>query len=100
MKNNEEVICPYCGSKSVVAGDANWFKKSKDKLVFIVLGVGVLFAMLACLFIAKLGYPAIALLLFVFFSLGFVGQYFVRDYLDKRMIATYFCQDCHQIWSK
>ena len=61
MKNNEEVICPYCGSKNVVAGDANLFKKSKDKLVYFVLGMGFLFALFACIFIAKLGYPSVAL---------------------------------------
>ena len=36
-RNNKDVSCPYCGSKNVVAGDADWFRKSKDTLVYFYL---------------------------------------------------------------
>ena len=99
-RNNKDVSCPYCGSKNVVAGDADWFRKSKDTLVYFLFGLAFVMVLFACLAITKLGYPLVGMLLFVFFIIGFIAQYLVRYYLDKRMIITYFCQDCHQSWSK
>ena len=101
MEIESKVKCPDCGSINVVAADADWFKKYKEQpLVLFLLGTGFVCALFACFAIAKMGYFSIAVLLFIFFTIGFIAQHFIRSYLDKRMITTYFCQDCHQSWSK
>ena len=96
----DTVKCPYCGSQNVVAADADGHKKSEDPLVFGVFAFGFFMMTFVCISLYRLGIKEVAVLLFVFFSIGFAAQCFIRKHLDNRMVGTYFCQDCHKIWLK
>lgn len=100
MQNESQKKCLYCGSEDIVAGDADWHKRSKEPLILFLFGLAFVLVLFVCLSISKMGYPLFGILLLTFFVIGFVAQYLIRNYLDKRMVITYFCQNCHQSWSK
>lgn len=96
----DSVKCPYCGSENVVISDADGHKKSEDPLAVAILGFGLFMMAFVCFSLYRLGLREIAVLLFVFSSIGFFAQYFVRRHLDKRMVGMCCCQDCHKFWMK
>lgn len=100
MQNKTNEKCPFCGSVNIVASDADGFKKSNEPLILFLFALGFVMVLFACFSIAKLGFTTLAVFLFTFFVIGFIAQYLVRNYLDKKMITTFFCQDCHKNWSK